>query len=489
MRVYLKYFAICTVVGLGLTACDRTNREPSLFRTIDDGTASLVTDAKQRIIINRERYERPEDSSSLNNRQICAEPSPDVTQAFAEVLKIAAALDKPAPNTDGGDGTQSVGGSLASAFSSSVAQLGERLAVIQLFRDRMYRACEAFANGSIDRVSYTLMLARNDKAMATLLTTEMAAGAFGRAGVQIGGSAVVGDIDAGKRAELHDKVNGLTSRLVEASKQENASERENEVGKIADELAAAHAQLLAMDLTMAKAAALPVASGDQRAGSIRHLTSPSGSANSGADFAEIHRRFMDDPGLEPLFDACLTALVDVDLDKMQAETVARAQKNHAEAVARIVDEYNVTLDVLGEMLEDGIDNLTAQQEQTAIDLGVSNTSEESSFQEVIDLANEKKAKAEEEIHSAEITITTKLLEAGNPFASFCATQIFGNQNVAGFIPTMLNARRELRELDRPTANTVQLRRLDVCAMLAANFKGLDAAVQGKIVDFCDVTVE
>ena len=63
------------------------------------------------------------------------------------------------------------------SLNEGITQL-ERLAVIQLLRDKMYRACEAYANGAIDRASYVLMLARIDKTMITLLSQEMVAGAF-----------------------------------------------------------------------------------------------------------------------------------------------------------------------------------------------------------------------------------------------------------------------------------------------------------------------
>ncbi len=66
------------------------------------------------------------------------------------------------------------------SLNESIIQLGERLAVIQLLRDKMYRACEAYANGAVDRVSYVLMLARIDKTMITLLSQEMITGAFRR---------------------------------------------------------------------------------------------------------------------------------------------------------------------------------------------------------------------------------------------------------------------------------------------------------------------
>ena len=48
---------------------------------------------------------------------------------------------------------------------SGDANFGSAMAtgVVQLLRDEMYRACEAYLNGIIDDVAYTLKLARLDE--------------------------------------------------------------------------------------------------------------------------------------------------------------------------------------------------------------------------------------------------------------------------------------------------------------------------------------
>jgi len=102
----------------------------------------------------------------------CAEPSPDVA-------KIAAA----AMDTSASGSAQSVGNavspelalSLAASRSEALAQLGQRLATVQLLRDGMFRACEAFANGAIDSTAYSSILSRYDKLMITMLLGEFAA--------------------------------------------------------------------------------------------------------------------------------------------------------------------------------------------------------------------------------------------------------------------------------------------------------------------------
>ena len=131
----------------------------------------------------------------------CAEPSPDVALAFGEgrsrgltlgglealLAPPAAAAGAARPSA----GDLNVALSLAASHAEAVAQLGERLATIQLLRDGLYRACEAYANGAITPTIYTLMVSRMDELLVTLLSTEIAGGAFGRgfATAAAGGSA------------------------------------------------------------------------------------------------------------------------------------------------------------------------------------------------------------------------------------------------------------------------------------------------------------
>src|SRR4051794_18905124 len=175
---------------------------------MDTGGESLITDAKQRAIINTKanvgvgdiRYDGEGEAIGATDDQvvknhphriICAEPSPDVAQAISAAFTAAAQVDTNAGQSSGS-------GSIGSSYAASIAQLGERLATVQLLRDKMYRACEAYQNGAISDTSYTLMLARFDKTMASMLASEIAAGAFGRNLATLGGSASTGGVDPAK---------------------------------------------------------------------------------------------------------------------------------------------------------------------------------------------------------------------------------------------------------------------------------------------------
>lgn len=69
-------------------------------------------------------------------RIVCAEPSPDA------LLAIGASGSIKLPE-------QYSGVEAAGSFAQALSELGERTAVIQLLRDGLYRACEAYMNGAI----------------------------------------------------------------------------------------------------------------------------------------------------------------------------------------------------------------------------------------------------------------------------------------------------------------------------------------------------
>lgn len=105
----------------------------------------------------------------------CAEPSPDIAKATENALSAALKVK------DQGEA------SVSYSSAEAIAALVERTAAIQLLRDYMFRACEATANGMMTSTSYSLLMARTNKAMITLMLGETAAGAFGRSGVVLGG--------------------------------------------------------------------------------------------------------------------------------------------------------------------------------------------------------------------------------------------------------------------------------------------------------------
>lgn len=173
---------MATTAMVVLAACGSTVNQ---VRVLDGGN-TLVTSADLRVI-NRVKVTSDDARGRIKPEYVtCAEPSPDVAKAVAAAFELAGkAKAEGLP--------QGIKPELALAISQSraesVAQLGERLATIQLLRDGLYRACEAYANGAISETTYAVMLSRYDDTMVTMLMGEFAAGAFGRSLATLGGEA------------------------------------------------------------------------------------------------------------------------------------------------------------------------------------------------------------------------------------------------------------------------------------------------------------
>ncbi len=201
--VRLVAFLFCATPLFGCTFSNLFTIHRST--NLDQGSSQII-DAKQRLISNI----RASDNRGYNRagRIICAEPSPDVAAALSQAMAVAAEADVPSR------GSGSLQGSRSAA--ESLAQLGERLATIQLLRDGLYRACEAYANGAITDTIYAMIVSGIDDTMVTLLASEMAAGAFGRDLASIAGFAGAGavqEVDAARVNQLSDTLTELEGKI------------------------------------------------------------------------------------------------------------------------------------------------------------------------------------------------------------------------------------------------------------------------------------
>ncbi len=126
--------------------------------------SDLALTADYRMVYKRDR---------ADGKVFCAEPSPDI----GRIVSAASS----GSFTGSAKGLANVQPELALAFAASraegLAQLGQRLATIQLLRDSTYRACEAYANEAISAATYAMIVSRYDDVMVTLLLGEMAASA------------------------------------------------------------------------------------------------------------------------------------------------------------------------------------------------------------------------------------------------------------------------------------------------------------------------
>lgn len=167
------------LVGVVLLGAGCTTRPLDVFEEPND---SIIVGAKSRHIsaleIDRARSER---GHIMPKKVLCAEPSPDTASAIAQSVTAAVqAAAQVQPPQGQGQGQGAFAAQFGKSFSEGLIQMTERTQTIQLLRDSLYRACEAYANGALADTSYALILSRYDDTMVTMLTAELAAGAFGR---------------------------------------------------------------------------------------------------------------------------------------------------------------------------------------------------------------------------------------------------------------------------------------------------------------------
>jgi hypothetical protein len=113
---------------------------------------------------------------------------------------------------------------ISTAHAQALAQLTNRLATIQLLRDGLYRACEAYANGALSDIAYAVMLSGYGDVMVTLLTGELVAGNFGQA-LAILGTSASGTATATTRQPAKDAAPAATEQtaLEDAHKEDVAA--------------------------------------------------------------------------------------------------------------------------------------------------------------------------------------------------------------------------------------------------------------------------
>jgi hypothetical protein len=132
-----------------------------IFKSFDlDGGDSVSVDAKQRLVFVTERGGKRGDQ-----RVVCAEPSPDALSAIATAGSAAIAFPQVLP----GGQTGQASGKGGFTQNESAGSIGLRTQAIQLLRDSLYRACEAYMNGVIDRAEYSFILMNIDRVMISIV--------------------------------------------------------------------------------------------------------------------------------------------------------------------------------------------------------------------------------------------------------------------------------------------------------------------------------
>lgn len=304
---------VATGIVLLLGGCESDALRKSIYRTtnFDDGDSVLIG-TKQRIVINLKANIKG--GQNEPTRIICAEPSPDVAQALSTALTATASAQVKGQ----GGGSASFGKSA----TESVAQLGERLGTIQLLRDGLYRACEAYANGAISDITYAVLLSRYDDTMVSMLTAELAAGAFGRSLAALGGqanteSSTKGSMDAlvekarqnvaekqKNLAVVKSKQNDAETDRDKAKKNDPAGDNSEKEKAVAD--AHKNTETAKDELKLAKEAAMKTnaVANAAAAGAITRLQNPA----IAETLAKMQRKYIENINADALVVACITVL-------------------------------------------------------------------------------------------------------------------------------------------------------------------------------------
>ena len=180
---------VLTAMGLGAWGCATKNSTVLRAGPTLGSVSSVATSADIRLItvrpakLQNDEYLKPTEI-------ICSEPSPDVAKivstAFDSGFGLLGKVKVPNVPTDIDLKTTLA---LSKSYVEGLAQMTERLATIQLLRDGLYRACEAYTNGAISATTYAAIVSRFDATMITMLMGELVAGNFGRSLAALGASA------------------------------------------------------------------------------------------------------------------------------------------------------------------------------------------------------------------------------------------------------------------------------------------------------------
>jgi hypothetical protein len=242
------------------------------------------------------------------DRVVCAEPSPDVTKAVSEAFGAGAGLDVNLPPT----GTTpeiaaAASGAVSRSRAEAVAQLTQRLATIQLLRDSLYRACEAYANGAINATTYSIFVSRYDDVMITMLLGELAAGNFG------GSLAALGMGASGSAEAQAAMGRAREDREEQVEAQKGVEEAQQQVADSEGQGAEAQ-QEAEEDLALAQArlerATQAAAESSAKALTVLAVQGPvaAPSAPLAEQLKEIQRRYIQNVNADALLVACITAM-------------------------------------------------------------------------------------------------------------------------------------------------------------------------------------
>ena len=163
MPVLLGQFRALMLASIALStvACTQSG---TIFKelNINDGTG-VSLDARQRTILVKT------DARGKGQDIVCSEPSPDAVAALAASVGVQASAQAAQRTTGRPTGGQA---SFSRSFAESVASIGLRSQTIQLLRDQLFRACEAYMNGAIGKSQYNQIVTNMDRVIISTLAVD-----------------------------------------------------------------------------------------------------------------------------------------------------------------------------------------------------------------------------------------------------------------------------------------------------------------------------
>jgi hypothetical protein len=456
--------AVAIAAGLALSGCKQlglADTSDNYSRTtLKDGTA-ILTGADLRLVTERQVTADGQLQGRVQIEKIvCAEPSPDVAKALSDSLSGAF---QAAAQTKGVQA--SLDASLSLATAESIAQLGERLATIQLLRDEFADLCRSFGNGAVSATTYTLRLAKLDRKMVTLLLGEMAAGSFGRNLASIAGSATSSVTTVGSAADIKSAQDDLQIAQGDVASKEKAQkaaqDKFDSEKSDADKATADKADLDAKtnDLSAARKTEAQAA---EKLASLRTLLPSSGTGGSvqqvggipgradltgvvAGSLVNLQRQYFEDTNADVLLAACIEA---TDLSATRKKTVAEVRKS----------------------LDSANDNLR-KSETTQAAKDVNRAIESLGLVKKLAINPLPPTSTDAEVKTAVTKVAEETPASDNPFANFCERTML--DKFGSFMDNRSKSQNKAIENSSHVADVVlRQTQLDYCKTIGIAFNAL-----------------
>jgi hypothetical protein len=287
----------------------------------------------------------------------CAEPSPDVAKIASASLDSSVAASA---SSVGNVANPEIAAALAMSRAEGLAQLGQRLATIQLLRDGLYRACEGYANGAINERIYATILSRYDDVMVTMLLGEFAAAkpsalpalltgsAGGSAAAFAGPSEELKtqleaiEAEQAKQRQTETEIATKEGEVAQATTPEDRAAREAELGELKTQSAEQQKTIGEMEKAAAAMSLVYARAQNQVATSAPTQGTIAGGTDTGAAAAALYgmqKNYLDDFSFDGLAVGCLAS---VTTDE-HMKNFCTALGNNPEIVRRLLELRSLDL--------------------------------------------------------------------------------------------------------------------------------------------------